>query len=450
MSSHTRFSRPRLPNTHYSLSLSRGRAIRTVRLRPALLWALVALGPLSLGFGAAGAAYLAFHDAFLHTLVFREARMEAAYEDRLNDAEAHADEIASRRLLERNLTDGKLRDLLSRQARLERDGAVVAALIAETARGARLSQAKDGAPALAAIRALSPEPQAAPAPPGDGAARAYAPTGLTVQPKSVKLGDSLSGLDAPASASNLAAAAANADLDPRARIDLIERSLERVESGQMIALGAIDRSAAEASARDAAVVAETGLDPMRLAPPKEAAPTGGPYVPVDVAPNAPPFDRAAAHVARDVAAADRLSALMPFMPVRKPLFGDAEVTSPFGYRADPFLGRLALHTGVDLLQAYGAEIRATAAGRVIHAGPMGGYGTMVEIDHGNGLTTRYAHMSEVLVEEGETVAEGTVLGRIGTTGRSTGPHLHYEVRVDGEPVDPERFLRAGAQLSAAE
>jgi len=126
------------------------------------------------------------------------------------------------------------------------------------------------------------------------------------------------------------------------------------------------------------------------------------------------------------------------------------VTSPFGYRADPFLGRLALHTGVDLLQAYGAEIRATAAGRVIHAGPMGGYGTMVEIDHGNGLTTRYAHMSELMVEEGETVAEGTALGRIGTTGRSTGPHLHYEVRVDGEPVDPERFLRAGAQLSAAE
>jgi murein DD-endopeptidase MepM/ murein hydrolase activator NlpD len=81
---------------------------------------------------------------------------------------------------------------------------------------------------------------------------------------------------------------------------------------------------------------------------------------------------------------------------------------------------------------------------------MGGYGIMVEIDHGNGLTTRYAHMSEVLVHEGQEVAQGAIVGRIGSTGRSTGPHLHYEVRIDGEPVDPERFLRAGAQLAAAE
>ena len=82
--------------------------------------------------------------------------------------------------------------------------------------------------------------------------------------------------------------------------------------------------------------------------------------------------------------------------------------------------------------------------------PRGGYGIMVEIDHGNGLATRYAHMSEALVEEGQEVAKGAVLGRIGSTGRSTGPHLHYEVRIDGEPVDPERFLRAGAELTVAE
>ena len=141
---------------------------------------------------------------------------------------------------------------------------------------------------------------------------------------------------------------------------------------------------------------------------------------------------------------------MPILPVRAPLIGEAEVTSPFGYRPDPFLGRPALHPGVDLVQDYGAEIHATAAGRVVHAGPMGGYGDMVEIDHGNGLATRYGHMSEILVEEGQEVKEGAVLGRLGSTGRSTGPHLHYEVRVDGEPVDPERFLQAGAPLFAAQ
>ena len=125
-----------------------------------------------------------------------------------------------------------------------------------------------------------------------------------------------------------------------------------------------------------------------------------------------------------------------------PLVGDATISSPFGYRADPFLGQPALHPGVDLVQPYGAEIKATAVGRVVHAGPMGGYGNCVEIDHGNGISTRFGHMSEVLVEEGQTVSIGDTIGRIGSTGRSTGPHLHYEVRVDGEPVDPERFLTA--------
>jgi murein DD-endopeptidase MepM/ murein hydrolase activator NlpD len=177
---------------------------------------------------------------------------------------------------------------------------------------------------------------------------------------------------------------------------------------------------------------------------------GGPFIPADLDPDASALDPTVTRVARDVATAQRLKALMAFVPLRMPLSGDPSVTSPFGYRADPFLGRLALHPGVDLAEAYGAEIHAAASGRVAHAGPAGGYGNMVEIDHGNGLATRYAHMSDVLVEEGQQIDKGAVLGRLGSTGRSTGPHLHYEVRVDGEPVDPERYLRAGADLAAAE
>ena len=141
---------------------------------------------------------------------------------------------------------------------------------------------------------------------------------------------------------------------------------------------------------------------------------------------------------------------MPFLPIREPLVGDAGVSSPFGYRTDPFIGRPALHPGIDLVQAYGADIKATAAGKVVHAGPMGGYGNMVEVDHGNGISTRYGHMSEVLVEEGDAIKSGDILGRIGSTGRSTGPHLHYEVRVDGEPVDPERFRQAAQPRVAAQ
>jgi murein DD-endopeptidase MepM/ murein hydrolase activator NlpD len=105
-----------------------------------------------------------------------------------------------------------------------------------------------------------------------------------------------------------------------------------------------------------------------------------------------------------------------------------------------------MHTGTDFRGNVGDPIRATAAGTVTHAGWSGGYGNMVEVDHGNGLSTRYGHLSEIEATVGETVRAGQVIGRLGSTGRSTGPHLHYETRVDGEAVDPERFLRAGARL----
>jgi murein DD-endopeptidase MepM/ murein hydrolase activator NlpD len=450
-----------LPTSHYFLSVSRGEAIRTLMLRPAALWALAALALLSLAWSVAATAYVAFHDDLMGAIVARQAEMETAYEDRLAEARARLDEVASRQLLDQNSFEGKMHELLSRQARLEQRGAIVAALAAETearnpaALARRTSAAVKLAPdALAAIQAVSPQPLAET--PG-GAARAYAPSsGVSVEPRIMKphpvddAGQTLGALtgDAPPAPASLTAAAEN--LDAPARLGLIDRSLDRMESGQITALGAIDRAAGRSSARDEGIVAETGLDAAKLSPPHGEGGVGGPYIPAEVDSGAPAFDRALARVARDVATAERLKALMPFMPLRMPLSGDASVSSPFGYRRDPFLGLPALHPGVDLVQAYGDEIRATGAGRVVHAGPMGGYGIMVEIDHGNGLATRYAHMSEVLVEEGQEVAKGAVLGRIGSSGRSTGPHLHYEVRVDGEPVDPERFLRAGAELSAAE
>ena len=94
-------------------------------------------------------------------------------------------------------------------------------------------------------------------------------------------------------------------------------------------------------------------------------------------------------------------------------------------------------------------MRASADGTVTAAGWSGGYGQSVDIDHGNGLSTRYAHLSSIDVRVGQTVKSGQVLGKVGSSGRSTGPHLHYETRIRGEAVDPQRFLRAGARLDAS-
>jgi murein DD-endopeptidase MepM/ murein hydrolase activator NlpD len=116
---------------------------------------------------------------------------------------------------------------------------------------------------------------------------------------------------------------------------------------------------------------------------------------------------------------------------------DAPQSSAFGWRADPFHGTRRFHSGVDLKAAYGREVPAAGAGKVAFAGAQGGYGLTVVLDHPNGTQTRYAHLSSLSVKAGEEVAQGTLVGRVGSTGRSTGPHLHFEVLVGGEPVDPE-------------
>src|SRR3984957_19931241 len=460
MSSREGYPEARPPGSYYCLSLSRGEVIRSVRLGRVGVGALAALALILFAWTASVTVYVAFHDDLMGAILMRQAEMKAAYEGRLAEARAQLDEAPSRQLLERNSFNGKVNELMSRQARLEQRGAIVAALAGTEPRNPRVAARRRAAPphpadALSAIEALGPS--TAPRASVDDAARAYAPLpGPGAEPRGVKphpideSGEALSGLasDAPFTTASIGREADN--LDPSARLALLDPSLDRIESNQTTALSAIDRAAERAASRNAAIVAETGLDLARLVLPHGEGGVGAPYIPAEPDATAPALDPPLARVARDVATAERLEALMSFVPLCMPLSGDPSVTSGFGYRADPFLGRLALHPGVDLAEAYGAEIHPAASGRVVHAGPAGGYGNMVEIDHGNGLATRYAHMSDVLVEEGQEVDKGAVLGRLGSTGRSTGPHLHYEVRVDGEPVDPERYLRAGADLAAAE
>jgi len=123
------------------------------------------------------------------------------------------------------------------------------------------------------------------------------------------------------------------------------------------------------------------------------------------------------------------------------------VTSPFGVRTDPIVGTAALHSGMDFRAAIGMEAKVTAAGVVVKAGWNGGYGRMVEVDHGQGYSTRYGHLSQILVKVGDKLKAGDVIGRTGSSGRSTGPHLHYEVRHDGQAVNPLRFLSAGKKIA---
>jgi murein DD-endopeptidase MepM/ murein hydrolase activator NlpD len=119
-----------------------------------------------------------------------------------------------------------------------------------------------------------------------------------------------------------------------------------------------------------------------------------------------------------------------------------EMSSGFGLRRDPFKRRPAMHAGVDFRGPVGSPVKSTAPGVVIKAGWNGGYGKLVEVRHENGVTSRYAHLSIILVRAGQKVEAGDILGKLGNTGRSTGPHLHYETRVSGRAIDPLRFWKA--------
>jgi murein DD-endopeptidase MepM/ murein hydrolase activator NlpD len=441
MASFERTARLGLPTTHYFVSISRGDAIRTARIAPAVLWAMVSLTPLSLGLGLAGGA----------GLVLRGRPPAAVAVGPSGGRHAEKADARAEQQAELDAVDDRIRDLAAQEARLERRDAFIAMLAADAA---KLPAPSGNVGALGAIERLAPlSPDSAPVPRRtiDGAVRAYAPSGADLAPRKPFARYPFDSSQADATFTpSLADAALNPDLDPKTRLDLVVHSMNRFDERERAALEAVDRRAAPTAARDSKILAEAGLEPRRFSTPKPLANAGGPFVPIEAGPNAPAFEQAAARVARDVSLAADLDAAMLFAPLMKPLAGEAAVTSPFGYRTDPFLGRLELHTGVDLLQPFGSEIHATGAGRVVHAGPEGGYGEMVEIDHGFGLATRYGHLSDITVVEGEVVKRGDTLGRLGSTGRSTGPHLHYEVRIDGEPVDPERFLRAGAELSDAE
>ena len=136
------------------------------------------------------------------------------------------------------------------------------------------------------------------------------------------------------------------------------------------------------------------------------------------------------------------------VPSDKPV-KTAEFTSGYGTRTDPFRGGAARHQGIDLAAAYGTPIYATADGVVTDAGyNNGGYGNLVKIDHGRGIETRYGHMSAILVREGQRVVRGQQIGRMGSTGRSTGNHLHYELRIDGRAVNPIPFMKSNDYLLA--
>jgi len=202
------------------------------------------------------------------------------------------------------------------------------------------------------------------------------------------------------------------------------------------------------------IIKSTGLDPdhlARLPGPARAVREAGSPAPDEAAalrafstgqPGVTASDmQRASLLAQEIARLQSLGKVLQQMPLLAPV-AEVSISSPFGYRPDPWTGAREFHVGIDIRGAIGSPVYATAPGVVTFAGASTGYGNLVVIDHGYGLTTRYSHLQKILVAMGAAVAEHQKIGLLGNTGWSTGPHLLYETRVDGQPQNPLNFIKA--------
>ncbi|WP_223805166.1 M23 family metallopeptidase [Tsuneonella flava] len=221
-------------------------------------------------------------------------------------------------------------------------------------------------------------------------------------------------------------------------------ALARIEARQLAFVERLTRYADRRAARAAQAIRKLGLDPRSMVNAEKHQAMGGPLEKLSTAADGtidPRFERLGLSLARMEALERGLQGIPQVLPASVEM-----VTSSYGVRRDPFTGAAAMHSGLDFRGPIGAPIYAAAKGVVTFVGQKSGYGNIVEVSHGNGMVTRYAHMSKFSAHVGEKVKAGAVIGAIGSTGRSTGPHLHFEVRINGRAVNPRPFLESAPDV----
>jgi murein DD-endopeptidase MepM/ murein hydrolase activator NlpD len=382
--------------------------------------ALIGLGAvaaLALGWAGLATWHLATGDQA--GFYARQAELRYAYEDRIQALAGRLEREVTQNLAERSAMEARVRAVAERQAEIEARQAWMRD-IAQRAGALGVAQAtpSGGAHGAAGMARTFPEP---------GAPGKPLPLPDTLD---LRLGGPADGAEKPR---------------PSDRLSTLDAALDRVLAAETRMLDALRGATRVRLGQVRAALDLAGLDWNR---PVGPAGLGGPLVPIGRAPFPGVLGAAAAEIGIGLAELDRLAPMVRAAPLGRPLAGPLEIASGFGTRIDPFTRGPALHTGLDLREEQGAPVKATGSGRVIAAEYAGGYGNMVEIDHGGGVTTRYGHLSALSVSPGERVEPGQIVGRVGSTGRSTGPHLHYETRINGEPVNPSRFLAAGRLLGA--
>ena len=395
----------------WSAGYTLAHAGRQLRLGPIAFWVVVGTLVVMAVWSITTATYFAFREDVLTRLIARQAEMQFGYEDRIAELRGRIDRISGRQLIDQEQYEQKLEQILRRQSALEARAGAMNGVNEATGSIKQPGRTLPLKPSLLNDK---------------GAFLMPLDRGAPIDPRTSILAKGAGGIGGA--------------------LARLQASLDRVEQRQSATLSSMAETYDSKARRIRGVLADLGVDLGRGASVEGGV--GGPFVPVVLNKEALGFERQLHRIKSARAMVARLTHAISSIPLRKPVDGDIDPASGFGVRMDPFTSSPAMHTGLDLHGETGDPVRATADGKVASAGWSGGYGRVIDIDHGNGMSTRYGHLSAIDVRVGQSIRTGQIIGRIGSTGRSTGPHLHYETRVRGGAVDPQKFLRAGQKLDA--
>lgn len=402
------FGKRREPHT---IIIAHGDSVSHFTIKPWLTLSIGAvLSAMAIGYLLA-TTYLVMRDDLIGATVARQARIQQAYEDRIAALRAQVDRITSRQLLDQQMMETKVAELMERQDQLSsRSGRL----------GPLLERARDnittGSVPVPASKPGVTLGSAASTPAQSLIANAFGRKSRIVEKSAADHADEI--------------------------FASVTHSIKEIETRQIAEIRTLADEARDSAEKIQTALKSGGLPIAELEPVAE----GGPFIPASEGAKIAAFDGEVDKLDIALNALDTMKSQARRFPISNPV-PDADITSRFGYRKDPIIGSAAFHSGLDFRGKIGEPIRSPAAGLVEYAGLKGSYGNFIEIRHKNGLVTRFAHLSSIRVKAGEKVESGAVIGNVGNTGRSTGPHLHYEVRIDDNPVDPWRYLSIGRKIA---
>lgn len=394
-------------------------------IRPWMLAAGISFAALlSVGY-IGSAAYLFFRDDLFAATLAHQKRMKSGYEERIAALRLQVDNLTSRQFRDQQLVEHSVARILDKQRELtQRDEKLTAVLLKAEALNISDDLSIDTEPQPATLNSFAPTKAAS--------------IGATANPFDRLLNSPSTPLQAPSERP----VEKNAGLAQKAQAILkdIDETLVAFEQRQKTRIAEIASNASRKADELQRALIATGLRPTN----DEMNGVGGPY-------SAPlsfdkPFDHHLDHLDHRIEELNKLKATAISLPIGEPAPGK-RITSRFGNRIDPFFGKLALHAGIDFEARTGDNVHSTGAGTVVFADTAGGYGKMVEIEHESGYHTRYGHLSKISVSYGDKVTAGDIIGKAGSTGRSTGPHVHYEVRNNNRAIDPYRLIKAGREIT---